>query len=385
MNSQRVTHRILSLDGLRAFAVLAVVAGHVSGTLGAGGWIGVDVFFVLSGYLITSLLLAERERTAKISLRGFYVRRLRRLSPALVTMVAVGAVWAPILGDRHTVRGYGTTAALALTYTEDLAMLVSPSTHGELSHTWSLAVEEHFYVLWPLIVVWVTRRGGSVTRWALSGGAASYVTLAMWHGPLILGETQAYFMPFTRSGDILIGCGLGGWLASHRLPSRIAVGAAWAGSATLTLLFVTVGGVGTGRYLTIRIFLVAAASAAVVAGLAGTDRSFPARALSWGPLRHIGAISYGIYLYHPLVLAVVHHYFGRTNLVDAGVGIPLSLLAAEVSYRYIERRFLRHRTPNSRLSPRVGGGTSNSAPTCSLPNQPPSSTVLVGHLALREK
>jgi peptidoglycan/LPS O-acetylase OafA/YrhL len=146
--------RIDSLDGLRALAVLLVFVGHVDQRGLPGGYVGVEVFFVISGYLITALLLHEQRRTGAISLRHFYVRRMLRLWPALLLFVVVVA---PISALDHIGEpaADGTAALLYLT-----DFWANASEHFSLLlHTWSLAVEEQFYLVWPAVLVFALKRG----------------------------------------------------------------------------------------------------------------------------------------------------------------------------------------------------------------------------------
>ena len=152
------------MDGVRGVAVVAVLLFH-AGKL-RGGYLGVDLFFVLSGYLITSLLLAESSTSGRVNLFGFWARRARRLLPALLLVVAFVGLYSAVIadpGELHRIRG---DALATLAYVANwrfvfggfdyFALFSSPS---PLNHTWSLAIEEQFYVVWPLLVLLVARRG----------------------------------------------------------------------------------------------------------------------------------------------------------------------------------------------------------------------------------
>ena len=140
------------LTGLRALAVFLAISEHTAIPGLRGGWVGVDIFFVLSGYLITSILVAEWRRTESIRLGRFYLKRALRLYPALILMLALGAIFYNYLGDGGTLVGYGKTALLGATYTQDIALGFFGQAYGNLGHTWSLAVEEQFYLLWAPVL-----------------------------------------------------------------------------------------------------------------------------------------------------------------------------------------------------------------------------------------
>ena len=174
-----------ALDGIRAVAVMAVIAYHLGYRWAPGGFIGVDVFFVLSGYLITSLLLAEHARTGGIALAAFWFRRARRLLPALFAMLIVVAIWVGLSAspfempmrreDLFWTLFYGSNWHFVQSGQDYFAQYGSAS---PLRHTWSLAIEEQFYLLWPLMVVgalWIGRRRPVILAWACVVGIASSV------------------------------------------------------------------------------------------------------------------------------------------------------------------------------------------------------------------
>ena len=192
------TGRVAALDGLRGCAILLVIAAHTASpqvqSLGAGG---VTVFFVLSGYLITTILLRHRAAAGSVGLRGFYARRARRLLPALVVLLAfeasvrisTGQSLIPVL----LAGGYLTNVAAA------------GGSASTLDHTWSLALEEQFYLLWPLVIPIVWRRRGAVAL-VLAIAAASAVARAVVYAAGL--GNVAWFSPFTRADAILVGCAL---------------------------------------------------------------------------------------------------------------------------------------------------------------------------------
>src|SRR4051812_1260724 len=205
-----------ALDGLRGVAVLGVLAFHL-GHL-RGGYLGVDLFFVLSGFLITSLLLAEWEHDGRIALGAFWARRARRLLPALFVLIGAVAVYAatspPALvpsalrGDALATLGYVANWHAVLAHHGYWELFAAPSL---LAHTWSLAIEEQLYVVWPLVVVVALRFGRRGLLWtALALAVASAVPMIIVHGP---GDdtARAYSGTDTRAAAVLAGAALAAW------------------------------------------------------------------------------------------------------------------------------------------------------------------------------
>src|SRR5215217_6929486 len=192
------------LDGVRAIAVLMVVAQHIlGGTRLDFGYTGVGLFFGLSGYLITSLLLDERDASGRVSLRGFYLRRGARLVPALVLVLVVCDILFLLQGD-----GDGPLGSLfALTYTANYAQVIDPAAMPAYGPTWSLAVEEHFYLLWPLALLAVTRRWG--LRTALAVTLAACLASLVWRAGLTALSAPVGLLSMgtgERADALLYGC-----------------------------------------------------------------------------------------------------------------------------------------------------------------------------------
>jgi peptidoglycan/LPS O-acetylase OafA/YrhL len=341
--------RLPALDGLRALAVVAVVVYHTwTGPAHGGGDVGVDVFFVLSGYLITSLLLAERERTGRIDLLAFYRRRALRLLPALGAGVLLGLVLALMAGTDML----GATAAQALAAVLYVANWWDIG-HAPnlLSHTWSLSIEEQFYVLWPLLL-WALL---AVRGRRLALGVALALSVAMLAERVVVTGSPAYFRLDTRADALLIGCGtalltsLGAFRAIRSATlERIAV----VGGVTL---FALIELIAKPADLPFEVpTVIALAAAAVLVGVAGAPQGATARLLSLRPLSWLGQRSYGVYLYHyPIWAGLVMPRLGADGpwvLVATG---SLTLVAAALSYRYLERPFLRLKNRAARSEPAV--------------------------------
>jgi peptidoglycan/LPS O-acetylase OafA/YrhL len=314
-----------ALDGIRGIAILLVLLSHARlGPFAGGGLTGVTLFFVLSGYLITSLLLREHERDGRISLPAFYLRRARRLLPALVALVAVVTSVALVAGAGTDAL---TDAAAALFYVGNWATIPEGGLGlGTLSHTWSLAVEEHFYLLWPLVMIVALPRLSRNGMLVLL--AVGILGSAALRAALVASDASVHRVAFgsdTRAEALLIGCAIA-LLPAARLP------------VIVPLVGLVIGGV-LMRYtpggLTLGLSFVTLASAAAVVGVADGHGW-----LGWRPLALLGRISYGVYLWHyPLMFGLARHYGWEGALW--GLGLTLASIAiAAASYRWIESPFL---------------------------------------------
>lgn len=341
------------LDGLRAVAILLVVAAHANLGGFKGGFIGVDVFFVLSGYLITGLLTTELNATGSIGFAGFYARRFRRLLPALLLVLAVtpalGLVLTPI--SQHPMQADGARSAALFVSNIYFAFAdldyFSPGSETNLFlHTWSLGVEEQFYLVWPLLLLLATKmgRGPATRRLKLTMAGVFVTSLATC---LLVAETRTnlafYLMPM-RAWEFSIGAlvflylGLG----KERPPGWPRTSGAIAGLAGL--LAIISAGVWIDPkavYPNAWALLPALGTAALLAGCAVGGRN-PARgALSLAPLRYLGRVSYSWYLWHwPVLLlgAMFVSVFNPWNRVALAVA---SLAVASISHALVEKP-LRH-------------------------------------------
>ncbi|MCH7811855.1 MAG: acyltransferase family protein, partial [Chloroflexi bacterium] len=354
-----------ALDGIRALAVAAVLAYHADLPWARGGFLGVDAFFVLSGFLITSLLLAEWRDTGSIGLRSFWARRARRLLPALFLMLAVtltlGAILATpemlakLRGDALSTLGYVSNWWFALGGESYFDQFVEPS---PLRHTWSLAIEEQWYLIWPLIVLGVVRWRRSPLRDLLGLSLvliAGSALLAAWlyepHGD----TSRIYYGTDTRAQSLLVGAVLAVLVARHGTVRSVALQSllrfsAFAAVALLGLLWMQTADEGGFLYRG-GFLLHAIAVAIVIAAVVQTRSGIIGSVLSVPPLRWIGLISYGVYLWHwPVYLFLTPE---RTGLDGAGLllaKVSLTLAVAAASYLLLENPIRRGALSHLRVS-----------------------------------
>ncbi|OMH24145.1 hypothetical protein BKD30_09650 [Tersicoccus phoenicis] len=346
------------LDGLRALAVVLVMLYHLLPQWVPGGMIGVDVFFVISGFLITSLLLVEFRSTGRIRLGAFWLRRARRLLPAMLLVLFVSTTAAALLGGDVLV-GLGRQLTGALTYTSNWLGITSGSAYFAqtspqlLTHFWSLSVEEQFYVAWPLLVVGLLLLK---VRRALLVGAATAAAVASAAGMAALHvpgseATRVYFGTDTHSFGLMAGAALA-FALPHALDAarRVTVGPVAARVRHAVGLVCLAGLVACGVLLTERsdvtyqggLALATLLTVGVVQALMTGHAGVLSRALALRPLVWIGRRSYGLYLWH-WPLFVLLHYANPTLpiLAQALIVAVVTLAATEASYRWVELPVLR--------------------------------------------
>ncbi len=332
------------IDGLRALAVASVVAYHAWPQLLPGGFIGVDVFFVISGFLITRLLAAEMQ-AGDFSYVGFLVRRVRRLAPAAAVCFAAVAVLGGMvfLPDAYEEFGRSLTAAavmLANFYFHGQAGYFSPPAYEmPLLHTWSLAVEDQFYLIWPLLLVSILKFRARYMLFAIVAGLG-IVSLAHAQASLSSDADYAFYMLAPRAWELLIGA----LLALARPVSLRPVVAS--GLSILGMAMIVASALLLSRQSHFPGLNAAPAcigtALVIISGLG--QRSVGARLLSWRPFVFGGLISYSLYLWHWPLFTFARYYAGRalTDMELFGLVIASTLIAA-LSWRYVETPFRRAR------------------------------------------
>jgi peptidoglycan/LPS O-acetylase OafA/YrhL len=347
--------RAPGLDGVRALAVLAVLAFHEGVSWIPGGFLGVDVFFVLSGYLITDLLITRFERSGSIGIRSFYQRRARRLLPALALMLIT--VTAAVSVVEPSQRGALRPALLgAVTYTSNWWQALASQSYFSLygpppvfQHLWSLAVEEQFYLIWPLLLAVIlikVRRQPPRALFAWAGALVSALLMIAIYRPGS-DPSVVYYGTDTHASALMVGAALAiMWplakVAATSGRTRLALDIA--GAAGLVILAWAMWHLAAPDQVLYPYGLVLAALAAGGLILAAAAPGRVAAMLSWKPLRWLGIRSYGVYLWHWPVIALTTGLVPRTatslpcRVIDTA--LPIALAAA--SWRWLEEPILRN-------------------------------------------
>ena len=345
----RLGHRP-PLDGLRGFAVLCVMVFHAHTGFLEGGGLGVEIFFTLSGFLITTLLCDELDRYGDVSLKNFYARRALRLAPALILLVFVYAVWSCLALDGGKARQNLLEAGIALTYMSNWARAFWWNAPDLLGHTWSLSIEEQFYLVWPLVLLLASRFTSNrrTLAWLALGLAALSLT---WRNVLLEQQRspERLFNGLdTRADALMVGCALALWLSGQRVD---ALRRRWAGPLSvlgpLAFVFIAAVMLVSGKeewrqpYMYRWGFAAVELSAVVLmAHLLLNERAGLARLFSLGALRWFGGISYGLYLWHyPVYRMMRAHGVAPLTLLVAGSAVTIAI--ALVSYHGLEQPVLK--------------------------------------------
>lgn len=343
---------ITALDGLRAFAVLAVMAYHFSFSWAGGGFLGVDIFFVISGYLITSNLLVLQERELNFNYSKFWIRRIRRLLPAAYVMILAVFVWTMIVNPKlaETLKG---DIASSVFYTSNwwfifhkLSYFDSFGTPSPFKNLWSLAVEGQFYIVWPIVLVAglkVFKKRGKLSNAVFIIALCSALLMGILYKP---GEdpSRVYYGTDTRVFELLIG----GWLAiiypklkllSLRKSSRQSDTLNIISIITFAIFIICV--IYVNEYQTFIYrggMLFFSLNAAILIACICHPSSYLGYLFSWKPLSWLGKRSYGIYLWHYpiIVLSTPVYEMGSPAYWRVSLQLVIILSIAEISYRFIE-------------------------------------------------
>ncbi len=336
------------IEGLRAIAVAAVLLFHAGVPGLDGGYVGVDVFFVLSGFLITSLLVQERTSTGGISLAAFYSRRIRRLLPvsslvAVLTLVASYVWLEPIrvrslTSDIIATAGFASNLLFAHRGADYLQSSFPPS---PLQHYWSLAVEEQFYVVWPALVFVVclgisnTSRLTARVRVGFTSGVVAVASFVACMALMNTSQPWAFFAPHTRAFELALGALLAVLpVATGRVATSLAAGASWVGLAGIVASVATFSE--TTRFPGPWALVPVVSTVCAIAG--GTSaRWAPVAMLRFAPFQWLGSRSYSAYLWHWPILIIAEPALGRElSVVDGLVCTAIGLGLSELSFRFVE-------------------------------------------------
>ena len=368
------------LDGLRALAIAGVIAYHLGYGWASGGYLGVDLFFVLSGFLITTLLVEEWLSAGTVKLARFWGRRARRLLPALLLMVVTVVVfvatqsgglpidWAGLRGQALATVGYVANWQLLFTHQ---SYFVQFDVASPLKHTWSLAIEEQFYLVWPLVILGLMRLLSKMRRtsqWRTAGltlTIAGAVASAGWMAILWLNGAsvdRVYYGTDTRAFDLLAGATLAMITVGRPQPSagvrrRLHV-AAFGALGVLAVCWVTAGqpnGLPRPWMFEGGMALCALAGALVVADVRCAEPGPLSSFLSLRPIRYVGKISYGLYLWHwPVIVELTSARTHETGVTLNALRVAVTLAIAVASYHLVEQP-IRRGWPAIRVELATGG------------------------------
>ncbi|HEV7762975.1 MAG TPA: acyltransferase family protein [Acidimicrobiales bacterium] len=340
-----------ALDGLRGLALLAIVVFHAQVAGVPGAFLSVSTFFTLSGFLITSVMLAQHRRTGSVAIRDFYGRRARRLLPAALVAVAAITVATVLLDDSTQLVRLRADGLASLLYVGNWRLVLAGDSYGAIfqspslfTHFWTLGIEEQFYLGFPLVVALVLAVGRGSRRVLAAAFAAGVVLSTAWSAVLVgsgtgSGIDRVYFGTDARLAELLVGCLAAVWWArAPRIGPRLArlLGAAGgAGLVAMLVLWHVADRTSTFFY---RGGLVAYAGLTVVVILAAIQPGGPVRTvLAWRPLVFVGTVSYGAYLLHWPILVALRLRTSWSTGVLLVVGLALTMALAALSYRWIER------------------------------------------------
>ncbi|WP_422657879.1 acyltransferase family protein [Paenibacillus sp. EC2-1] len=348
---KKETRYMPGLDGLRALALIGVMCYHWGFDFAPGGFLGVSIFFVLSGYLITDILASQWRNYGRLDLKDFWYRRFRRLLPAMFTMLIIVVTWVTLF-DHTRLSSLRTDVAAAVTYIsnwqfifQDVSYFESFGPPSPLGHMWSLAVEEQFYLLWPLIMLiglYVFPRRGQMLYFIVALAGISAITMALIYEPGS-DPSRVYFGTDTRAFSLLIGAALAIVWPSFKRPSTtssmVRIGLDTIGTAALFLVIYMMWS--TDRYeesLYQGGMVILSLASAVVVAILAHPASILGKIMGTRPLRWIGVRSYGIYLWHYPVLILTSPNGSpiENSLLHTSLQIAVSILLAALSWKYIE-------------------------------------------------
>ncbi len=348
--SGRRSNYLPALDGLRAIAILLVIGYHAGISAMRGGFLGVDLFFLLSGYLITSLVALEYDKHGAVSLFNFYMRRVLRLFPALLLLLLLFIPLSFYWGGENVGFAHLEESLVALLYFSNWSRAFQLFHTDYLGHTWSLAIEWQFYLLWPPLLYAFLKRIKTRRKVAW---IALLIALLSWGWRLFLtlnGEAaeRIYNGLDCRIDGLLLGASIALFLSDR--PTRDSWSAAvrqrshsfyLIAAALFLLAFLNGEWDGSSTFVLYLVLAELSAAVLIVVILLGEQELWWIRVISWPPLVLVGAISYGIYLWHyPIYRLFVDLGWGSGRYL-IGIAFPISALIAYLSWRFLERPVLR--------------------------------------------
>ncbi|MBE9528135.1 MAG: acyltransferase [Proteobacteria bacterium] len=352
MNSNDKEHflkgYVRELDGMRGLAIVAVMLFHAGSPYARGGFIGVDIFFVLSGFLITALLIKEYDTTKHISLKRFYLRRVLRLAPALVLLLLVLIALTIIFLNASSIRYNAIDSVITLFYATNWARALGVHPPNLLGHTWSLSIEEQFYILWPLLLILLLRLIRS--RGTIAAVVAG-LALVSWGLRVLLALSgssidRLYNGLDTRVDTLLVGCALGVVLSSNLINeglrkrlSRLLLFLTPVSALLLGYFFYALYWKSLHMYYWIY-FVIEVLTAIIILDIFISERSIVRRILSFKVFVWVGSISYGLYLWHYPVYRVMMMLKIQSQQVLI-YGSIVTLVIATLSYYLMERPILK--------------------------------------------
>ncbi|MCX7512756.1 acyltransferase family protein [Frateuria hangzhouensis] len=338
------------IDGLRAVAVLSVLLYHVGSGVFSGGYVGVDIFFVISGYLITTIILREVEN-GSFSIVRFYERRARRILPALAAVMLVALPLGTVLLTPFQLRKLAESAVAAAAFCSNVLFYATsgyfdgPAAFKPLLHTWSLAVEEQYYIFFPLMLLLIARYGGRrYFRWVAGLGLLSFLGCVL---VTRVDATAAFYLIPTRAWELFIGSVLS--LKVFAEPRNRGTREAIAALGAALVAWAVFGYTPDTSFPGVAAAVPTLGAALIIhAGTGGT--SLVSRVLSLRPMVFVGLISYSLYLWHwPVIVYTELYLIGARSLTGSALIVAASFILAVLSWKYVETPF---RT--KRLLPRTG-------------------------------
>lgn len=356
VRKQYKTRYMPGLDGLRAIAVLAVIIYHLNPQMLSGGFLGVDTFFVISGFLITSLLIHEYNETGRIDLKNFWIRRFKRLIPAVVFLLMVLVSYMSVF-HLERLMAIKSDVIAALVYMSNWWFIIEDVSYFEaleahpLKHLWSLAIEEQFYIIWPLVLLLMlvlVKRMGRIWLITFILSVVSLIAMVVISEPL--GDnSRVYFGTDTRAHSLLIGVMLAYIFPPFRLKTQIDRTSSAVlnsiGVISLGVLIYMFTFVSASHYWIYAggLYLIAAITTLLIAASVHPTTFFATKFLGNPLFVWIGKRSYSLYLWHYPIIVLSNTYFiqGQVPIYMVIIQIILTLVMAEISYRFIEQPFRR--------------------------------------------